>query len=559
MSTSLNDVSRVTVIRALGAVPEVGEFLGGLVELFWPPDAADIWAEIQSRVEALIDQKLADQVQKDVNATLLGLKAAIKDYKTNVKGRHSDAVAAYTAAETAFDVSQPHFIDVPGSEVLLLPLTAQMANMHLALLRDGVLFGAQWGRDDTWLKQKKAKLAAQIKQYVDFARTWFINGYIAAGPLPKLHQEDLDIKIYGGLVTRSQHASLTTLAIGRYHAQVWSLYNRYVREMTQSVLDYAFYWPSFDPESAAARNLPPLTREIYSNPEGIPDSGQYVGVNPTPLPSISNITAWTGTGVSALQVSYDGVQGPRMGRPDGATPAGWKGTVSAANPVVSVDGSVEIGLNELEFTFKDGTKAIAAGSQKGSRDFEWHFPGHALSSIYVIGANDFAQAADCAIFGFRLRENSDKPAPQLNKTPMAGNWSAGLTVFDYYDQTLAVSKLWVNADGDKIRGLAWQYPLGNAIRVGDVPQDLNSLSTVLALDPGQSIAGLTLKDSNYGYGSAQRIEVTLANGKIWSAGVDGGHATAVPCNGQCLVGFYGSVNVDNFVSSLGAYLKPAQA
>src|SRR5215471_14642427 len=495
MSTSLNDVSRVTVIRALGAVPEVGEFLGGLVELFWPPDAADIWAEIQSRVEALIDQKLADQVQKDVNATLIGLKAAIKDYKTNVKGRPTDAVAAYTAAETAFDLAQPHFIDIPGSEVLLLPLTAQMANMHLALLRDGVLFGAQWGRDNTWLKQKKAKLAAQIKQYVDFARTWFINGYIAAGPLPRVHQGDLDNEIFGGLPTRSDHASVTTLAVGRYHAQVWSLYNRYVREMTLSVLDYAFYWPSFDPESAAARQLPPLTREIYSNAEGIPDSGQYVGVNPTPAQPISNITAWTGSGVSALQVSYNGVQGPRMGRGDGATPAGWKGTVPAANPVVRVDGSVDIGLNQLEFTFKDGTKAIADGSKKGSRAFEWHFSGHGLSSIYVTGANDFAQAADCVIFGFRLREHSDKPAPQLNKTPMAGNWSAGLRVFDYHDQALAVSKVWVNADGDKIRGLAWQYPLGKVIFVGDVPQDLSSPS--LTLDPGQTIAGLTLKDSNY--------------------------------------------------------------
>src|SRR5262249_17735924 len=101
-------------------------------------------------------------------------------------------------------------------------------------------------------------------------------------------------------------------------------------------------------------------------------------------------------------------------------------------------------------------------------------------------------------------------------------------------------------------------PVGNAIRVGDLPQDLNSLSGALALDPGESILGLTFKDSGYGYGSVQRIEVTLANGKIWSAGVDGGRATCVPCKGQCLVGFYGSANIDNFVNSLGAYLRSAQ-
>ena len=556
MSATLNDVSRTAVIRALNEVPVLGDFLGGLAEIFWPTSADDIWGEIQARVEALINQKLADQVKKDVNATLIGLKSVIQDYTTNVKGRSIDAVAAYTSAESVFDAAKPKFIDVPGSEVLLLPLTAQLANMHLALLRDGVIFGAKWGRDNTWLTQKKAKLSAQIKEYVDFARTWYINGFISAGPLPKFHQKDLDIKIYGEIVTRAQHASLVPLAMGRHRAQLWTFYNRYVREMSLSVLDYAFYWPAFDPNSATAKHIPPLTREIFSNAEGMPDSGHYVGAAPALAQPISNVTAWTGSGVSAVQVSYGSDQGPRMGRSDGAVPAGWKGAVSAANPIVRVDGSVDLALNQLELTFKDATKAIADGSQNGSRKFSWHFPGHALSSIYVSGASDHTPSLDCVIFGFRLRDNLDKPTPPLQKTPMAGNWAAGMSIFDYYDQAFSVSKLWVNYDGDKIRGLAWQYPLGNAFRAGDVPQDLSSIQNVLSLDPGQRISAVTLKDSNYGYGSVQRIEITLDNGKIWSAGVDGGHAVPTPSPNTCIVGFYGSVNQDNFINSLGVYLRP---
>jgi hypothetical protein len=558
MSATFNDLSRLAVISGLNEVPAVGGFLGGLVALFWPPSGADIWGEIQSRVEALIDQKLADQVKKDVNATLTGLKTVIQDYKTNVKGSPSDAVAAYTSAEAVFDAAKPKFIDVPGSEVLLLPLTAQLANMHLALLRDGVLFGAKWGRDNAWLKQKKAKLTAQVKEYVDFARTWYINGYISAAPLPRFHQKDLDVKIYGDLVSRAQHASLVPLAMGRHRAQLWTFYNRYVREMSLSVLDYVFYWPSFDPDSAAAKQLPPLTREIFSNAEGMPDSGHYAGAEPAPAQPITNITAWTGNGVTAVQVSYDGAQGPRMGRSDGTVPAGWKGAVTPANPIVRVNGAVDLALNQLEFTFKDGSKAIADGSQKGSSEFSWHFAGHALSSIYVSGSSDHTPAVDCVIFGFRLRDNLDKPAPQLNKTSLAGNWAAGMSIFDYYDQALTLSKLWINYDGDKIRGLAWQYPLGNAFRAGDVPQDLSSLQTVLSLDPGQRIAAITLKDSTYGYGSVQRIEITLENGQIWSAGVDGGHAVPAPSLNGCIAGFYGSVNQDNFINSLGVYVRPAQ-
>jgi len=343
--------------------------------------------------------------------------------------------------------------------------------------------------------------------------------------------------------------------MGRHRAQLWTFYNRYVREMSLSVLDSVVYWPSFDPDSATAKHIPPLTREIFSNAEGMPDSGHYVGAAPAPAQPISNITAWTGSGVSAVQVSYGDAQGPRIGRSDGAVPAGWKGAVTPANPIVRVDGSVDLALNQLELTFKDATKAIADGSQNGSRKFSWHFPGHALSSIYVSGASDHAESADCAIFGFRLRDNLDKPAPQLQKTPMAGNWAAGMSIFDYYDQALTVSKLWVNYDGDKILGLAWQYPLGNAFRAGYVPQDLSSVQNVLSLDPGQRIAAITLKDSNYGYGSVQRIEITLEDGKTWSAGVDGGHAVPIPSLDACIVGFYGSVNQDNFINSLGVYLR----
>src|SRR5215831_7859769 len=119
MSATFNDLSRLAVVSGLNEVPIVGGFLGGLVALFWPPSGADIWGEIQSRVEALVDQKLADQVKKDVNATLTGLKSVIQDYKTNVKGSPSDAVAAYSSAEAVFDAAKPKFIDVPGSEVLL--------------------------------------------------------------------------------------------------------------------------------------------------------------------------------------------------------------------------------------------------------------------------------------------------------------------------------------------------------------------------------------------------------------------------------------------------------
>jgi hypothetical protein len=553
LSGTINDRMRVAVTSGLKLIPGPGDLLATFVALLWPPSADDVWSEIREAVEALIDQKLNAATLADVNATLLGLKSVSEDYRTNVKGNRSQANTAYTAAEAAFDAAKPHFIAIKGSELLLVGLTANMANLHLAVLRDGVLFGDKWGRDAQWRKQKQQKLAAQITEYVTFARTWVINGRISAGPLPKFEQKDLDIELYGELISRAEHDALVPLAWSRHRARTWSFCNRYVREMTRSVLDHALLWPSFDPTSSAAKHPPSVTREIFSSIYGIPLPSSVIAALPTPAKPLSDVTVFAGAGVSAVQAGYGGVPGPRMGRGDGAVPAAWNPPIAAGNPITVVDGRADIGLDQLQFTFKDGSKTPAAGSATDGKPFDSHFTGHALSSIRVLGASDRAATADCVILGFRPINTLDQPPPPLTRVPPVGNFSAGLTLFDFYDPALAVRTLWVYADGDKIRGLAWQYPLGDRFSVGDVGGDPQHLPNIV-FAPDETIRVLTISDSTYGYGSARRVEIATTT-QHFVAGAAGGRPTTPTVGGQRIVGFFGTVNPDNFINGLGIYLR----
>lgn len=52
-----NNAAEVAIETALGQIPVVGSFLSGLLQIFWPKSGEDIWSEIKSQVEQLINQR----------------------------------------------------------------------------------------------------------------------------------------------------------------------------------------------------------------------------------------------------------------------------------------------------------------------------------------------------------------------------------------------------------------------------------------------------------------------------------------------------------------------
>lgn len=254
---------RETVIVSLSEVPEVGEFIAGLVKILWPEDE-DVWAQIKADVEALMDKKLADLEYQNVQDDLRGLQNVIDDYtkETQLKDANSANIATkYNIALGQIEQNVPHF-QSKGYEVLLLPLFAQMANLHLALLWDGVKSGATWGFTAGEINNQQSLLTGAIAAYVDWAKKWVEEGYNQLS-IPQKAEDK---------------THLSTLQ--------WAARNKYVRTMTLQVLDFVFYWPYFDPAKRTGVPLPKLTREIYSDPAG------FAADNPirlSPYNEISNL------------------------------------------------------------------------------------------------------------------------------------------------------------------------------------------------------------------------------------------------------------------------------
>ena len=136
----------------------------------------------------------------------------MNDYTTAVRDSRPDQIYVhYVAATDLFLSEQPTFQD-PLYQLLLLPLFAQFANLHLALLRDGVVNGAQWGMTAQALLDAGANLTSTVAGYTQWAR------------------DGVDI-------------GLQTTNTG------WSPMNRYRRQMQLDVLDHAALWPAFDPST----------------------------------------------------------------------------------------------------------------------------------------------------------------------------------------------------------------------------------------------------------------------------------------------------------------------
>jgi hypothetical protein len=380
---TFNNTVRSLVTYGLTEIPGVGWLLGALTDVLWPTNGEDIWGMIKNQVEQLIDEKISELVYEQVQEDLVGLQNVIADYEQALKDSSGDPSyisEKYNVALGAFEVSQPHF-EAEGYEVLLLPLLAQMANLHLSLLRDGALHGTEWGWTEQDCADTQANLEKQIQGYTDWVNQWYPKG-LEQVKLPKSDP---------------------------HHTAVWAAKNSYIRGMTLGVLDLAFFWPSYDPKTNPdGSNVPKDAREIYSDPIGTADNSTF-SVGPAPTDRITALQVWGWDRIDAVKVQTGGVWGPRMGDSSGGAntpPHGWSGDISADNPVVEVDGKAGDILNSMVLKFKDGTTTNElGGNYGGGNPFTWAFDGEVVSSFKIMGISDYYGSADCLVIGFRYEDS----------------------------------------------------------------------------------------------------------------------------------------------------------
>lgn len=306
MDPSTNDLARQAVIIGLGSTGTAGKMTGALVGLLWPASGEDVWSSIRARVEAVVNSKIAEFEYGLVSDDLRGLKGAMDLYHARlIDSTHKPELISeqYTATATAFVTARPHF-RAQNYAVMLLPLFAQFANLHLALTRAGVRHGTEWG----WPQERIDAEAALLRSLADEYAAYAVNVYLA-GLLPW----------FGHMQSR----------------EGWTASNRYNREMTLSVMDHQHYWPSFKPGTPPPA---PPTRTIYSDPIG----GEPVDPIVVPEPPAGPLTFIEAHGsymLWGLKVGYGGNPPAYSGpiQADGESPMIAGGfSVTTAVPVTAV-------------------------------------------------------------------------------------------------------------------------------------------------------------------------------------------------------------------------------
>ncbi|GIP18356.1 hypothetical protein J40TS1_39980 [Paenibacillus montaniterrae] len=383
-----NNATLVIISTGLGQVPAVGFVLSALVEIFWPSSQQDVWAEIESKVEQLVDQKISDLVYRQVEESLTGLHNNLNEYLWAVQNTRDKNLITqkFNIAHGHFIQELPHF-QSKGYELLLLPLFTQFANLHLSLLRDGVLYGADWGWSEDIQLHQREQITQTIEQYTTYTNQVYTNAL-----------ND----------TKSKAPS------NKYFTEPFNTINRFTREMTLTVLDFKTLWSYYDPTLYPAPVKIYLDREIYSDAVGTADDSGPIQLPSPPTKPITKIEVWSWDRIDACQVTYeqgggpDGVtQTPRMGNKDGGAANVFD--LTKLGPVTGVKTQSGTILDAWWFTFSDGSTSIRLGGDSGSYKNYFSYPDEILSSIKIMGVSNYFKSADCAVFGFKFKQETTIP------------------------------------------------------------------------------------------------------------------------------------------------------
>ncbi|WP_299691723.1 insecticidal delta-endotoxin Cry8Ea1 family protein [uncultured Tateyamaria sp.] len=369
---------RAIFLLGIGQIPDYGGMASGVVGVLWPAPQADVWGDIKDRVEKLIDEKLDKEIEKQLIETLHGLQRVMQNYADALKDYEHDPEKIFVFFEdalTQLEANLDHFKSA-GHEVLLLPLFAQFANMHLSLLRDGALLGKNWGMTQEGVDRIIKKIYKYGGDYRWHVQKTYPDAHNAAK------------QKYAGLEPKPQ----------------WTALNKFVREMTLMVLDFAEYWPYFAPDEPR----PKLKRELYSDPIGNGHDHRVIKIGDPEKNRMSKAKVWGFDRIDAIQQAFGGKLGKRMGNQHGgsdAPPNGWTGDIEINNQIAYVSGRAGDVLDSMQLHFENGEKSnLCGGGREGGEKFVAKIDGHIVSRFYITRADANYGTAETLVVAYRFHD-----------------------------------------------------------------------------------------------------------------------------------------------------------
>ncbi|MED3090056.1 insecticidal delta-endotoxin Cry8Ea1 family protein, partial [Bacillus toyonensis] len=238
-----------------------------LIPQLWPSGSDEVtWEKFMAAAEILIQKQITEAVRNKALTELEGVYRTIRLYQLaaerwnqnkNDPQAQESIRTQFRATNTIIEFAMPSF-RVAGFEVPLLNVYAEAANLQLALLRDAVKFGRDWGLpqdevDDIYSEQ----LLPRIAEHTDHCVTYFNRGLEEAKKL-KANLNDYARYPWAQYINHSKIQGIEN----------WNLFNDYRRNMTILVLDLVALWPTYDPRRYSMVTKSELTRELYTSVRG---------------------------------------------------------------------------------------------------------------------------------------------------------------------------------------------------------------------------------------------------------------------------------------------------
>ena len=392
-----NKVLLETITFGLGEIPIIGGLLEHIALALWPEEQIDVWGEIKDKVEKLVDKDISKEVYNRVSAELgnrkekLGLIGSILNFQDALKN-NENAKADWLDMNNSFITAGSTFQE-SGYQVLLLPLFAQFANLHLTIMRIGVK--KKW--------YDVSELQRYIETYINYVDTVYKRG------------DDQRVK--------EKKTS-------------YNYINAYRRQMTLDVLNFRDMWKYFNPHLYPKDVKVTIPKDIfYTITEYMSNPYDYDVSYPAPekkgpalekieliwlldYPDGYNLIQGVMSEYKAGKTAYSGVldnngQIPPYNKacdPEADYFCVYKKDVSINqdNPIINVQALYETtgAVYSLSFGFKDGsyTGWIPTPNQTAYPNHILIIPpeGYYLTSIWIPKGQVFYSGAFDVLFGFSL-------------------------------------------------------------------------------------------------------------------------------------------------------------
>ena len=459
-----NPADALTVTTTLiKMIPEFGNLLAGLVTVLWPTDGSP-------DVSSIVDQAKLDVAMSDAEMSLQGMYKEINElYLPKFAAWHDACPGGEVGCGDITEIRgiwddvtgdflklMPHLQHKTSTQdyrVELLPLYAQMENLYLAHLREGIMYReAWWPVDDSlpldhpYNQQALAnqqypitQMQAELEQDDEYPNNPDYVDPSGVGYVDAVYQIGL-----------ADHP-VSTDATGVDQAQ-WTVQNKYIRDNTLQVLDFRDVWQFFDPIAWPDGNPGlKLTRMIFSDPYGQAEphgSEQFPtsGFNPPAYQAdrLTRVQIWRDDNifwlrdkpvVDSMRLTHGTVQGPMMGdtapeptddlydfdvTPDVYTADHW----GPINKVRVGEGCCEPPEIAMEFVVgiqlywaREGLPPVTIGSfstdDSGGhidavRAEDFGYADEVLATARIMGMTKWRydqESADAVVFGFRYDDS----------------------------------------------------------------------------------------------------------------------------------------------------------